>query len=191
MYLFKTTNWWETIQWDNHVLWSIAVIASVFLLIIVLLDVFGMEVEEEAQKKKVLVGTRSILFFLAVFSWLSILINRLSDQLVLSVLIGFVISGVCTLLVGLIYPNLKQTARQSSTDVTANLAETGQVSQSVPPHRNGFGKVQLITGAGRKELDAITAGQALPTGAPVRVVDVIDDRVILVEPIVQKDYPHE
>lgn len=62
-----------------------------------------------------------------------------------------------------------------------DVLSTGEVLQSIPPHRNGFGKVQIHHQRAHYTVDAITAGREIPRGTPVRVVDVIDEHVILVE----------
>jgi hypothetical protein len=70
------------------------------------------------------------------------------------------------------------------------LASTGKVLSSIPPHRNGFGKVHLNLREAPFEIDAVTAGQEVPKGTPVRVVDILDDKIVLVEPIVGKGHRH-
>ena len=54
---------------------------------------------------------------------------------------------------------------------------------SIPPHRNGFGKVHLNVRGVPNELEAITAGQAIQPGMAVRVIDIIEDEVLVVEPV--------
>ena len=41
----------------------------------------------------------------------------------------------------------------------------------IPARRRGAGKVQLVLGEQLMELDAVTEGEALPTGMQVRVTD--------------------
>jgi len=77
-----------------------------------------------------------------------------------------------------------------SFDLDAARTSTGEVLTSIPPHRNGFGKVHLNLRAAPFEMDAVTAGEELPPGAPIRVVEVIDERVLLVEAIIEREQPY-
>ena len=51
------------------------------------------------------------------------------------------------------------------------LGESGTVYIPIPARRRGAGKVQLVLGEQLMELDAVTEGEAMPTGTQVRVTD--------------------
>jgi hypothetical protein len=53
---------------------------------------------------------------------------------------------------------------------------------SIPQNLEGKGKVHIVVDGSLHEYDATTNGQQLPTGSHVRVVDILDDQVLLVEP---------
>jgi len=53
----------------------------------------------------------------------------------------------------------------------------------IPAARSGQGKVQVSFGGSVQELDAVTDGEQLPSGAKVRVVQLIEGRLLLVEKI--------
>lgn len=53
----------------------------------------------------------------------------------------------------------------------------------IPAAREGHGKVQISLHGSVQEISAMTDGTFIPTGARVRVIQVIDDNTLLVEPI--------
>jgi len=51
----------------------------------------------------------------------------------------------------------------------------------IPGEKRGEGKVQISIQGAIREFNALTAGEELETGAPIRVVEVINDNTLLVE----------
>lgn len=68
---------------------------------------------------------------------------------------------------------------------TINMANAvgckGNVYLKIPGEKQGEGKVQISIQGAIREFDALTAGEELETGAPIRVVEVINDNTLLVE----------
>lgn len=63
------------------------------------------------------------------------------------------------------------------------LGATGTVYLSIPGQKSGMGKVQVNVQNRTMEYEAITAGDALPTGAPVIVVGIINDETVEVRSV--------
>ncbi len=81
---------------------------------------------------------------------------------------------------------LRQLLRLESTGSYRIQEAVGQsctVYVPVPAERGGMGKVQISFHGSVQELPALTDGSALPTGTQVRVTQVIDSQVLLVERI--------
>lgn len=166
-------------------LWLLAITSSLLFLILVVLSLIQPDPETEANARSPRLFTpRNILAFLAFFAWGSLCVDAHSGSLplilgsgLLAGLIAAATSKVATLL-------LLQFALRSPVVAADRLVgATGQVLAEVPPHRNGFGKVHLNTEGAPYQLEAMTAGTALPIGAPVRVVEVIEGQVLVVEPL--------
>ena len=68
---------------------------------------------------------------------------------------------------------------------TINMANAvgckGNVYLKIPGEKRGEGKVQISIQGAIREFDALTTGEELETGAPSRVVEVINDSTLLVE----------
>jgi hypothetical protein len=57
------------------------------------------------------------------------------------------------------------------------------VYMRIPAQNQGLGKVQISFNGSVQELDARTAGEQIPSGAKVRVLRVLDKKVLEVEPL--------
>ncbi len=62
------------------------------------------------------------------------------------------------------------------------LGQPGTVYLRIPGQKSGAGKIQINVQNRTVELSAVTEGEALPTGANVVVVDVIDSNTVVVQP---------
>jgi|GEM_PF-815800 len=180
MILFST--WWIELEATQQIFWSLAIVASILLFILLFVSLFGWDSDQEpvsGNKKKRLRPTepKAVLTAFTLFGWLGVLTSYLTDNLQV-ILISALVAG----LFGAMLPwILAPLLRYPRFEADRALESTGRVLQSIPPHRNGFGKVQLHMRAAPYEMDAVTAGGELLRGAPVRIVEVIDERVLLVE----------
>lgn len=177
------SNWWSALNIEQQIFWSLAIVFSILSCILVLLDLFGFDQEQEQppnQKKSIRVlDARTGLILFTSFGWFGVLFSAFNYEWQQSLL--FAASGalVLSFLQGLIFgfPWNKEL------DIKRLVESTGQVQKTIPPHRNGVGKVHLDVRKKTYELDALTTGQELPEGAPVRVVDIVDESVLVVEPL--------
>ena len=60
---------------------------------------------------------------------------------------------------------------------------TGTVYLTIPGERKGEGKVQITINNAVREYNALTEGDALATGTPITVIEVINPSTLLVEPL--------
>ena len=174
--------WWLDLDGIQRVFWSIALVSSVLLFILMAISLYGQEADKDAgrdRKRSRLREPKTILMGLTLLGWTGILVYSLSQDLFITLSISLFAAVLGAALPWWLAPFLKwgrldpETARSS----------TGKVLRSVPPNRNGFGKVHLNLRAAPYQLDAVTAGEELLPGAMIRVVEIIDDRVVLVEAV--------
>ena len=59
----------------------------------------------------------------------------------------------------------------------------GTVYLTIPAERKGLGKVQITINNAIREYDALTDGEALQTGVPITVTEVLNDHTLVVEPL--------
>lgn len=177
------SNWWSALNIEQQIFWSLAIVFSILSCILVLLDLFGFEQEQEQpanQNKSIRVlDARTALILFTSFGWFGVLFSAFNYEWQQSLLFAALGAVVLSILQGLIFgfPWKKEL------DIKRLVESTGQVQKTIPPHRNGVGKVHLDVRKKTYELDALTTGQELPEGVPVRVIDIVDERVLVVEPL--------
>jgi len=82
---------------------------------------------------------------------------------------------------GLMYA-VRQMTQVARYDLQTAVGHTGKVYLSIPAKGGGQGQVEVTVSGRRKVLSAVSQGEAIPPFAAVRIVDVRDDEVFIVEP---------
>ncbi len=73
--------------------------------------------------------------------------------------------------------------RRGSYRIQESLGQVCEVYLRIPAGRAGCGKVQVSFHGSVQELPAQTDGEAIPSGKRVRVVQVVDDKMLVVAPL--------
>ena len=68
-------------------------------------------------------------------------------------------------------------------DISEALYNTGEVYIPIPSNKKGQGKIHITIQGSIREMDAVTVGGQLPTGSTVRVVEILNNDLLVVEPI--------
>jgi hypothetical protein len=91
-------------------------------------------------------------------------------------------AGLATLYaVAVLMKLVAQLRHDGTARVERSLGRTGTVYLRVPAARAGTGKVHLMLQNRTVEYQAVTVGAELPTGAPIRVVGVVNADTVEVE----------
>ena len=64
--------------------------------------------------------------------------------------------------------------------ITDTIGKTADVYLVIPAERKGKGKIQVSVGGAYHEIDAMTEGERIPTGAKARIESIIDTQTVLV-----------
>lgn len=184
--------WWKALESSSQAFLSMAIVSSLLLVMLIAIHLMGLEqdaesdVKTQSERKRQWFDARMILVFFTLFSWMIVTFILFQFPIPTALLIATLVASVITFFSRyLIKRWFTLNDKMGPADL---LQQTGEVLQSIPPHRNGFGKVYLSLPEAPFQIEAITAGQELSPGSHVRVIDVIDDRIILVEPI-EENYP--
>lgn len=179
MQLLKIEQLW--FSWSATAIFlTIAIIATLFLILLLVYSLFSDEIESEKATDRwsfIRLEARTVLSFFTAFGWTAALASYYSHSFVQLLLYGALVGMVVAALIGWL-GSIAQKRLNESAD-----SHTGRVLKSIPPHRGGIGKVYLNVSRVPVELDAITIGQELPVGVPVRIVGMLDDHTAVVEPI--------
>ena len=201
MVLLFLEDWWGPLSSTEKVFWGISMVFSVLFLIQFVVSLIGLDFDTDTDTdihadvdthgeyhldpSFTLLSVRSIIAFFTFFGWTGVLVLKSGGGVWAA--IGFAsLSGLAAMfIVGYIIYLFTRLTEDGNINLSKALYSTGEVYLSIPANKNGQGKVHIKIQGALKEVDAVTNGDALPTGSTIKVVEILDDNLILVE---QADY---
>ena len=182
-------DWFNSLEPTLKIYWGIAIVASVIFAIQTIISLFGGDVfddidfdtDGDAGGVSHFFSVRNLVNFLLGAGWGGVCFySTISSKALLAVIA--VLFGIIFVL---IFFGLVKILLKLSKDNTFRLAETldktADVYLPIPANKSGKGKIQISVRGSFHEIDAITAGEKITTGAKVRVVEIIDNQAVLVE----------
>jgi len=186
---------WAALSTIQQVFWGISIVFSVLFVIQFVLSLIGLDFDGDADADFdggsadgmdtdfALFSVRSIIAFFTFFGWTGVAALNYGVGSTMSVLFA-TLSGFSAMFVVAYLFYLFIKLQSSGTLKLENaLGEVGEVYLIIPGDKTGTGKVQMKVQGSLRELDAITDGETIPTGAPIRVIDVLENGMLLVEPV--------
>jgi hypothetical protein len=184
---------WADLSLFEQVYWTITVPATLIFLILLVLTIFGGDMETDvdtdingdiADGDSIpfqFISLKNIIAFFTVFGWSGIGFIHAGLAPWLTILL----SGVCGLLMmvamATLFYLMSRLAESGTLKMKNAIGKLGEVYLTIPANRKGMGKVQINVQGSLRTLDAITnETEALPTSSIIFVVDVIDDHILLV-----------
>jgi len=95
----------------------------------------------------------------------------------ISVLIGLLLVTA----VMAIFHFMSKMEQSGTLDTNNTLGCKGNVYLKIPSGKSGEGKVQISVQGAIREFNAMTFGEELETGAPIRVTEVVNSNTLIVE----------
>lgn len=128
-----------------------------------------------------LITIKGIVSFFAIGSWTALGMLLGNVNVAASIIVG-VIAGLATLIgVGFLYKALYKLQSNGNIKMSNAIGKLGEVYIPITAH-GGSGKINVVIQERLVEADARTLGDVdLPTGSMVKVVDVVNE-VLIVEP---------
>ena len=173
-----------------QVFWGLAIISSIFFLVQTIMAFLGLDADTEdgaGFEDVEMDGAsgyftfRNLINFMLGYGWGGVVLcesipNMMWLQLAaMGVGVGFV----------LIFAFIIRQVMKLSTDKTFRMEEAiGQIADTylrIPGYREGVGKVMVSVRGSMHELEAMTEGEAIPTGTKVRITKVIGSELLEVE----------
>jgi preprotein translocase subunit YajC len=128
-----------------------------------------------------LFSLRNLINFLLGFSWTGISFYTSISNKFLLIGLSFSVGAFFLYLFFLIIRQMQKLAEDNSFKITNTLNKTAEVYLSIPAHKSGKGKVMISVKGSFHELDAMSEGEKIPTGAAVRIVKIENDSILIVE----------
>ncbi|MBN8578439.1 MAG: hypothetical protein J0L66_15960 [Cytophagales bacterium] len=182
--------WWEGLSTILKIYWGIAVPFTLFFVLQLVMSFLGAESPDDLPDAEVesdhgipfqFLTLKNLIGFFTIFSWTGIACIEAgystTTSLVVAVIAGLV---MMSLMAGLFYLMTRSEADGTMKIHTA-VGQTGEVYLTIQPKRGSTGKVQVKVSGALRTLDALTDDDdPLPTGQIVRVVQIVNDNILLV-----------
>lgn len=175
------------LSWAEQLLWVAAVVFTILLSIFLIMQFFNEEHDHSEIRPKI-TGARFILTFFTFWAWTSLLAHIWEPGLLISLVDGLPFGILAALFPYLILRLRKPVKKivpsnRPEFNYQEALTSTGEVLQYIPPHQEGLGRVHLNLRKAPYALDAVSIGAEIRPGDSVRVVDIVDDHILVVEPL--------
>lgn len=191
--------WWDSLDLLMKVLWGITLSASLIFVIQSIMTFVGLGGGDggfdgdfstdfndlstlDADPGMNLYTFRNLVNFLLGFGWTAILLRdriaSLAWLMVLSVLVGLALVAVVMYL----FKWLNGMQQSGNIDVFKSAVGCqGRVYLTIPAERKGEGQVQITINGSVREYNAVTDGDDIKTGTPIKVVEVLNSNTLVVE----------
>lgn len=192
--------WWTSLGLEQQVYYAIAIGATVLLVAQTLLLLIGgadeladagdfdMDDASEHPSGIHVLSTRTIVAFLFGSGWTGVIVSagRLAQPETTAlgaVTVGVLFAGVLFYLMRLLY-SLRDSG--GALDYQNAVGEVGTVYLPIPAGMAGSGRIQVVVQGRLKVIQALTHHrERIENRARVRVVDLLDDNTLVVEPLAE------
>lgn len=186
--------WWTSMLLLDKVVWAIAIITSIIFLVQSVMTFVGMDsgadfdVDFDGDLDGVdspfqLFSFRNLINFLLGFSW-SVIAFRTSIGNEIVLLIVAVFIGLALVAAMMYMMLMLSKLQQNGTMKVENaIGQNATVYLKIPASKLGIGKIHVKIQDTIRELDAITEGEEIETGAMVKVVGTYESNILIVSKI--------
>lgn len=195
--MFVSSEWWSVLSGAEKIYWTIALVFSVLFFIQFVLSLFGLDFGTETDTDSgsaesghfgldpdfTVLSVRSIIAFFTFFGWTGVLLLHKDHSVWTSTFFALVAGSAAMMLVAYLMYVFARLSQSGNPDIYEALFATAEVYIPVPERRKGAGKVHIQLAGSLRELDAVTEGDGIRTGQRVKVVEILDDQVLVVVPL--------
>ena len=202
MILLNLGDWWTALSGPQQAFWGISIVFSILFLIQFVFSLVGLDADSgvdgdmdvsldadsdtgfELDTEFTILSVRSIIAFFTFFGWTGVLVLNAGGSTLAAIGSAAIAGFLAMLLVGYLIYLFSKLSEEGNIDVNNALFNTGKVYLTIPALEEGKGKIHITIDGSLREINAITKEKtALPTGSAIRVVEVLNDNLLLVEPI--------
>jgi membrane protein implicated in regulation of membrane protease activity len=194
--ILTVTDWWYTLSSIEQIFWSIALIFSLLFLIQFGLSLLGGDIDSETDLHAetsdgsfsldhsfTLLSVRSIIAFFTFFGWMGVLAlsKGYTSSMVVLIAGGSGLAAMVT--VAYLMYFFSRLAEEGNADLAELIYKNATVYLTIPERRKGKGKVHVTLNNSLREMDAVTEGERLDNGKSVKIVEIIEENILVVEPV--------
>jgi len=191
--------WWASLSPAMKVLWCVTLTASLIFIIQSIMTFLGADADSSFDTDldagmgddlsnidggSNLYTFRNFVNFFLGFGWSAILLQEKIPSTALLIIVSVVIGVALVALVMWIFKWLNSMQQSGNINVrTSAVGCKGTVYLTIPAERTGEGKIQITIAGAVREFNALTEGDELKTGTPIKVTEVINESTLVVEPL--------
>jgi len=200
--------WWASLTVGMKILWGITIASSLIFIIETILtfigagggdldgvDAGGMDLGGDLDAAGTdggfdvdpamnLLTFRNLVNFCLGFGWTSVLLYDKIGSKGLLLLVATLVGVALVIAVMFLFKWLAGMQQSGNINLYASAKGCeGTTYLTIPAERSGQGKVQITINNSVREYDAVTDGDEIRTGKSIKVVEVINERTLLVEPL--------
>ncbi len=195
--------WWTSLSTSMQILWAITLSASLIFLIQSILtfigfggdggidadfdssgdmDFGGADGSFDADPSMNLLTFRNLVNFCLGFGWTAVLLIEKIDTNFILMFTAVLVGVALVVAVMFLFKWLSSMQQSGNIDLHKSaIGCEGKVYLTIPAERKREGKVQITINNAAREYDAVTDGDEIRTGTPIKVVEVLNDSTLLVE----------
>ncbi len=193
------SNWLESLDPTLRTYWIIAILTSLLFVIQMTLTLVGVGETDGADAGGFdadahgdtldtggsiqLFTIRNMVNFLLGIGWGGVCFWEVIPSRPLLAIVAIACGALLVALFLFMYRKLMKLESDGAFRIADAVGQPCEVYIRIPANRTASGKVQISFSGSVQELPAMTDGEALPSGTKVRVLQVIDGSVLLVERI--------
>jgi len=126
-------------------------------------------------------SVRNLIYFLMMFGWTGLACSKASLPVFWTVSIAILAGLLTTLIIGFLFFTFMKLTESGNIRIESAIGQVGTVYISIPGGRHGTGVMQLVMQGVTQEMNAMTNGEKLPAGAAVKVLEVMEGNILLVD----------
>lgn len=182
--------WFNSLDPALRVYWVVAGVASLIFIIQMVMTFVGVDAHDglsadfdgdmDVSGPFQFFSLRNLINFLLGFGWGGVCFYDYFSSKLLVGIAAFLTGMVFFVLFFVIVKQLLKLSKDNTFRIEDTAGKTADVYLSIPGNKAGKGKIQISVKGAYHEIDAITEGEKLPTGAKAKVVGILDSQTVLV-----------
>ena len=123
---------------------------------------------------------RNIITFFTIFGWAGITFYNAGTGKITTVIASIFLALVVTIIISMLFFSILRLTESGNVNLEDAVGNIGEVYVPIPDNQSGIGKVHVTFNGVFREIDAVTPGEALPTGTKVLIIKFKDDDTFVV-----------
>lgn len=185
------TEWFSTLELFPKIYWTIALIASLVFVIIMILTFIGgetdgletdTEIESDTGIGFQFITFKNLVGFFTIFGWSGIACMDSGLSKPSTIVISFVCGFIMMTIMAAMFYYMRKLNDSGTLNFKNAIGAVGEVYLTIGANRSSIGKVHVKIQGALRELEALTDSEtALKSSAVIKVKDVTENGILIVE----------